>query len=219
MDLNEIEVRKVADLAVSVGVSDDPFVGYNKGYSASVINSLKDNDKFSLYLEILVFRIFVVTYNCQVCNITDSSLKKVHEHIYQILISNEVFKNALKYYFWGTVADFNDDEVLTNFERRLIIPRFKQYYEATGGVRFPIEKHRLENLAYLSAKNMFRQDTRSQIEAQLVNSEHMVFYANQLEWIFANKAPLTKGTSGCLVSIICILIFTFIIYTFTYLRL
>jgi hypothetical protein len=86
-----------------------------------------------------------------------------------------------------------------------------------GGVRFPFETDRIDNLGSLSAEIMFSEDIEAQIKAKVTNFHHFKYNVDQVNHIIGDKATSNprKGTSGCLVTLICLIISTFMIYAFT----
>ena len=154
--------RYLATVACQTLNLDDPLEVYKEvSRLDKVIDNLTPEARNRLILEVLVFEIFSITYNCQAFNLPDDFLQKYHSNIHKLISENDwimrvirgiAFPKLLKYS--GSLV-ITEDTLLKEFEESILMVRYSQYCDVLGGVRYPIDKHSLKHFRLLAAKNMF----------------------------------------------------------------
>ncbi|HSE83333.1 MAG TPA: hypothetical protein VLB01_02150 [Thermodesulfobacteriota bacterium] len=127
-----------------------------------VIDNLTPEARDRLILEVLVFEIFCIAYNCQVFNLSDDFLEKYHSNVYKLISENDLimqvirsvaFTELLKEY--GGKLFITKDALLEAFEKSILTVRYSQYYNVLGGVSYQTNERRLKHFKLAVAKNMF----------------------------------------------------------------
>lgn len=220
MGLSDKDVLKLASLAVIVITGKDPYVGYRNNSTTSLIDNYSEKQKTSLYLEIVAYNIFCVFYFCQINNVSESDLKRIMQLIYFLLVDNIEFNNKAKRFYFDALVEntphieITDEAIAAQLEVELIRPRFDEYYKAMGGVSFPLKSDAVDRLSTVSAKNMFGNDIQARIQTKFINSQLLIFNADEVVKLLKQGKTSHSGKSGCLVTLVSISFIVLSLYIF-----
>ena len=168
-DTREEELAKyLATVACQTLYWDEPLEVYREVSGlGKVIDGLTPEARGRLIVEVLVFEIFSIAYNCQVFSLSkvfslpDDFLQQYHSNIYKLISENDMIMQAIRGVAFPEVIRYSGRLVITKealleaFERSILMVRYAQYRSALGGVRYQIDERRLKHFRQLVAKNMF----------------------------------------------------------------
>jgi hypothetical protein len=154
--------KYLATVACQTLYWDEPLEVYREVSGLDkVIDNLTPEAKNRLILEVLVFEIFSIAYNCQVFNLPDDILKKYHINVYELISENGLIIQVIRSVAFPELLKYSGKLVITKdalleaFEKSILMVRYSQYYNALGGVRYQIDEPRLKHFRLSAAKNMF----------------------------------------------------------------
>jgi hypothetical protein len=165
----EDELAKyLATVACQTLYWDDPLEVYREVSGLEkVIDNLTPEARNRLIVEVLVFEVFSIAYNCQVFNLSKAFnlsgdiLEKYHRYVYKLISQNDLIMQAIRAVAFPEVLRYSGKLVVTKealleaFEKSILMVRYSQYYSALGGVRYQVDERRLKHFRHLVAKNMF----------------------------------------------------------------